>query len=162
MKITNEKMFIVGSTTARHAVKRRLIQENLIEYRCIDCGNTGEWAGKTLSLQLEHKNGISNDNRLENLTFICPNCHSQTDTYAGKNSRGMRTGDKENTNWTFRKEKKKRDLEKWNEVKNNVDVRFGEWGWRVRVAKLLNITPQKVNKWIARVDPEFSAVVTQW
>ena len=40
---------------------------------------------KKLSLQLDHINGINNDHRIENLRFLCPNCHSQTETYAGKN-----------------------------------------------------------------------------
>ena len=66
-------------------LKKRILKANLLEYKCEKCGNTGEWQGKKLSLQLEHKNGIHNDHRLNNLCFLCPNCHSQTDTYAGKN-----------------------------------------------------------------------------
>lgn len=38
-----------------------------------------------LTLQLDHINRVNNDHRLTNLRFLCPNCHSQTDTYAGKN-----------------------------------------------------------------------------
>lgn len=71
--------------TARSRLKIRLLNEGLLEYKCALCGNIGEWQGKLLSLQLDHKNGINNDNRLENLRFLCPNCHSQTETYAGKN-----------------------------------------------------------------------------
>lgn len=71
--------------TARSRLKIRLLNEGLLEYKCALCGNIGEWQGKPLSLQLDHKNGINNDNRLENLRFLCPNCHSQTETYAGKN-----------------------------------------------------------------------------
>lgn len=83
-KKTNEEIFVKDSKFSRNHLKRRIIKENLIEYKCSECGLEDEWNGKKLSLQLEHKNGINNDNRLENLTFLCPNCHSQTETYAGK------------------------------------------------------------------------------
>lgn len=72
------------SSISRGTIKRLLIKFNLLEYKCRDCGNNGNWNNKPMSLQLEHINGISNDNRLENLCFLCPNCHSQTDTFAGK------------------------------------------------------------------------------
>ena len=65
--------------------KNRLIKANLIEYKCSCCGIT-EWNGKPLTLQLHHINGNNRDNRLENLTFLCPNCHSQTDNFSGKNA----------------------------------------------------------------------------
>lgn len=82
---SNDEAFIENSTIARHHVKKRIIKQNLIEYKCEDCGNDGNWNGNILILQLEHKNGISNDNRIENLGFLCPNCHTQTKTYAAKN-----------------------------------------------------------------------------
>ena len=72
----------------RYRLKIRIVNEGYLEYRCIECNNIGEWNGKILSLHLDHKNGINNDNRIENLRFLCPNCHSQTDTYAGKNING--------------------------------------------------------------------------
>lgn len=66
------------------SLKHRLIKENKLEYKCAICG-INSWQGQSLSLQLDHINGINNDHRLENLRFLCPNCHSQTNTYAGKN-----------------------------------------------------------------------------
>lgn len=80
-----EEVLVENSTYSRTMLKKRLVEENLLEYVCACCGNNGEWNGRKLTLQLEHKNGIPNDNRLHNLCFLCPNCHSQTDTYAGKN-----------------------------------------------------------------------------
>jgi 5-methylcytosine-specific restriction endonuclease McrA len=68
-------------------LKSRLLKEKLIEYKCVKCGNTGEWQGEPLSLQLDHINGNNKDHRLENLRLLCPNCHSQTKTYSGKNSK---------------------------------------------------------------------------
>jgi len=53
---------------------------------CAICGIT-DWLGQSLSLHLDHINGINNDNRLENLRLLCPNCHSQTDTYCRGASR---------------------------------------------------------------------------
>ncbi len=73
------------SHISRANLKRRLIKEKIIPYKCAICGNNGIWNNKKLSLQLDHINGDHTDNRIENLRFVCPNCHSQTDTYAGKN-----------------------------------------------------------------------------
>jgi 5-methylcytosine-specific restriction endonuclease McrA len=83
-KKTDEEYFSKNSTTNRGSVKSRIIRNNLIPYKCSECGLENIWNNKKISLQLEHKNGIPNDNRLSNLCFLCPNCHSQTDTYAGK------------------------------------------------------------------------------
>lgn len=76
--------------TNRTHLKIRLIEENIIEYKCGICNNTGDWLGNKLTLQLDHINGINNDNRIENLRFLCPNCHSQTITYAGANVKKLK------------------------------------------------------------------------
>ena len=69
-------------------LKIRLLREGLLEAKCHeeDCGLT-EWKGKPISLQLDHINGDNLDHRIENLRLLCPNCHSHTDTFAGKNKR---------------------------------------------------------------------------
>jgi hypothetical protein len=68
----------------RASVRKTIINDNLIPYKCNEC-EINDWNGKKLSLHLDHINGKNGDHRLENLRFLCPNCHSQTDTYTGKN-----------------------------------------------------------------------------
>lgn len=69
------------------AVRVVCYRHGLLEPKCAICGLT-EWRGKSgedAPLQLDHINGINTDNRLENLRILCANCHTQTDTYCGKN-----------------------------------------------------------------------------
>jgi hypothetical protein len=73
-----------NSNASRTALKKRLLKEGLLENKCYECGQAPEWNGRPLVLQLEHKNGDGRDNRLENLEMLCPNCHTQTPTYAGR------------------------------------------------------------------------------
>jgi 5-methylcytosine-specific restriction endonuclease McrA len=61
-------------------LKRRLVRAGLLEKKCAVCG-IENWCGKPISLQLDHANGIHNDNRSENIRLLCPNCHSQTPTF---------------------------------------------------------------------------------
>jgi len=68
-------------------LKRRLISEGILEEKCAECDHSGLWNGLPLVLHLDHINGINDDHRIENLQLLCPNCHSQTSTYAGKNKR---------------------------------------------------------------------------
>jgi 5-methylcytosine-specific restriction endonuclease McrA len=72
----------VDKQIGRAIVKKWLLQER--EYRCQKCGNSGEWQGEPLALELEHINGDSLDNTRENLLILCPNCHSQTSTFRGR------------------------------------------------------------------------------
>jgi len=83
----NDQIFIKNSKTRRHIVKRRILQDSLVPYICDTCGNAGIHNNIPLTLHLDHINGISNDNTLSNLRFLCPNCHSQTSTYAGKQNK---------------------------------------------------------------------------
>ncbi len=78
-------ILVEGSTYDRRQLKQRLLKEGLLDNKCYECDLPPEWNGKILSLQIDHINGISNDNRIENLRILCPNCHAQTDNYAGKN-----------------------------------------------------------------------------
>jgi 5-methylcytosine-specific restriction endonuclease McrA len=70
--------------TNRSHLKHRLIQAGLKENRCERCGIT-EWQGQPIVMHLHHINGNGKDNRLENISFLCGNCHSLTDSYGGRN-----------------------------------------------------------------------------
>ena len=82
--LSEKDLFKENCKHNRNNLRRYIIKNNTLPYKCAICGIT-EWNGKTLSLELDHINGINNDNRLENLRFLCPNCHSQTTTYGSRN-----------------------------------------------------------------------------
>jgi Zn finger protein HypA/HybF involved in hydrogenase expression len=82
-KYTKEEIFCENSPKHRGRLKELIIKENIIEYKCSgeNCICVDKWLGKPITLELDHVNGDGSDNRLENLRFLCPNCHSQTDTF---------------------------------------------------------------------------------
>jgi Zn finger protein HypA/HybF involved in hydrogenase expression len=86
-RIPMEEILVENSTFHNLAhLKVRLVRDRLMEKRCSICGLT-DWRGQPLSLVLDHVNGVNNDHRLENLRFLCPNCNSQQETFAGRNKR---------------------------------------------------------------------------
>ena len=86
-KIPTKDILVESSSyNDTNKLRIRLIREGIFEAKCYGC-NLTEWRGRPISLELEHKNGIRSDNRLENLTLLCPNCHAQTTTYRGRNKK---------------------------------------------------------------------------
>lgn len=84
-RIATKDILIENSNFSRISLKKRLLRDGILKNECYVCGMLPEWQGKLLSLQIDHINGIHDDNRLENLRIICPNCHAQTETFSGKN-----------------------------------------------------------------------------
>lgn len=77
---------LLAAPRVRDHLKRRLLAAGLLPCHCERCG-IDEWLGDALSLQLHHVNGDGRDNRLENLQILCPNCHSQTGSWGGRNGK---------------------------------------------------------------------------
>lgn len=80
----NTEIFTENSYYSNEMVKQRIVKDDLLKYCCSKCG-IDSWQGETIVLDLDHINGNNTDNMLENLRFLCPNCHSQTCTYKGRN-----------------------------------------------------------------------------
>jgi hypothetical protein len=81
-----DDLLVADTYRCRHNLKSRLIKAGIKANRCEECG-LAEWRGRELSIALHHVNGDGRDNRLGNLKFLCPNCHSQTENFAGRGRR---------------------------------------------------------------------------
>lgn len=86
-KIPLNEILVENCNYNRNLLKNRLYNEGLKERKCELCDQDEEWKGKRMSLILDHINGVHNDNRLENLRIVCPNCNATLDTHCGKNNK---------------------------------------------------------------------------
>jgi len=81
-RISDDAVLVENSPYDQSVLRR--VAKGIIPEICSECGVSDEYNGKPLTLQLDHINGIRNDNRKENLRWVCPNCHSQTPTWGSK------------------------------------------------------------------------------
>jgi 5-methylcytosine-specific restriction endonuclease McrA len=150
-KISEKDILRENCKHQRTVLRRYIIKNNLIPYKCAICGCT-EWQGKTLSLELDHINGINNDNRLENLRFLCPNCHSQTSTYGSRNQQ------LNESKYDISDELRTIVENKYKEVKNIKQVSSILGIRRCVVTKIVNESGQKRSnqKYVIRYDKDWN------
>lgn len=82
-----KEILVAGSSYSRGNLKYRLFDAGLKERVCELCGQDEEWRGRQMALILDHINGVPDDNRIENLRVVCPNCAATLDTHCGRKNR---------------------------------------------------------------------------
>ena len=109
-RVTSPGIFVRDSGVSQSTLRKYAIKDGRVKYECVLCGQGDQWRGKTLPLILDHINGVNNDNREENLRFLCPNCNFTLDTHGSKNCDSRkkiisceRCGVKEEVNFSSKK-----------------------------------------------------------
>lgn len=165
-KYTIDEILVENSTYMNMMnLKKRLVKEKGFEYKCYNC-NLTEWMSKPIPLEIEHKNGIHTDNRINNLTFLCCNCHALTDTYKGKNVKNKVVSEKNKCKrcdkviyrdstyciecMAFMNRKVERPsykelLEHINNKKTMVEI-----------GKIYNVTDNTIRKWISKYEKDLN------
>jgi hypothetical protein len=149
-KIPLSEILIEKSTYHRQKLKERLYNENIKQRECELCGQNEIWNGKRMSLIIDHINGVWDDNRIENLRIVCPNCNATLPTHCGKNKSNYPKEEKidgrtmitevkrkfyENTRKTHRPD--------YNTLKNEIEL----LGY-VKTGKKYGVSDNAIRKWV--------------
>lgn len=138
-----------------HDLKKRLLKEGIFQHQCSSClrktwmCELTDWEEAPIKLELEHKDGDPDNNKLENLCLLCPLCHSYTLTYKGKN----RAGYKERIKAGFYSYDKWTKIDKRRIRKDRIDSRKVVWPSKEELAKLIEELPwTKIGKMFGVTD----------
>lgn len=137
-----KELLVINSTVSRGTLKKRLFKEGLKINKCEICNQGEEWNGNKMSLILDHINGINNDNRLENLRIICPNCNACTLTFC----RGSNNSKKRKHHVDRIVNKMNKNKQKIEEYKNKImclNIDYSKKTWGAQISKHLNISPAR-------------------
>ena len=88
-KYTLEEVFVKDSPVTQKVLRGYVERHQVIEYKCVNCGCDGNWQGGVISLEIDHIDGDNSNNELDNLRYLCPNCHALTETYRGRNKKAQ-------------------------------------------------------------------------
>lgn len=147
-KIPIKNILTSGSTYNRTQLKQRLYDENLKTRQCELCGQGEEWMGKKMSLIIDHINGVWNDNRIENLRIVCPNCNATLPTHCGKNTKSKTYKEDMRKIFTEKKEeyykgRRKTERPDYNNLMDEIE-KFGYVG----TGKKYNVSDNAIRKWV--------------
>lgn len=146
-----KNILCVNSKSNNLYLKQKLYKAGLKSPICEECGQDENWRKKKISLHLDHINGINNDNRLENLRILCPNCHAATDNFCGKNK--LKYKEKQ----LIKQDKEQQTIDKQKNLIYQIQsssIDFTKHGWRLELSKLMNWSPQYCGSFIKNHIPE--------
>ena len=145
-RIPLKEILIENSTYHKGHLKDRLYKEGLKIRECELCGQDEEWRNKKMSLILDHKNGVNNDNRIENLRIVCPNCNATLDTHCGKNKyleiRERKEEEKRKKYIEYKKSTRKNERPSYNQLMMEIRI----FGYNATGRKY-NVSDNTIRKW---------------
>jgi hypothetical protein len=149
-KIPLSEILIENSTYNRHRLKERLYDKNIKQRKCELCGQDEIWNGKKMSLIIDHINGVWDDNRIENLRIVCPNCNATLPTHCGKNITNIVDKEKidgrkimTDTKLKFYENSRKTQRPDYNTLKTEID----NLGY-VKTGKKYGVSDNAIRKWL--------------